>query len=139
MSELAFLPITELSRRIDAGVLDPRDLLQAYMRRADGVGRALNCYVELCRESAVAAAGEAAGGGSPGLAPPRGLQGRAEAPRLMGREVGAGPRTATVAAVAVALEQRRARKAHRARVAEERRREHDARRRHEVIVVAAAP
>jgi aspartyl-tRNA(Asn)/glutamyl-tRNA(Gln) amidotransferase subunit A len=60
MSELAFLPITELSRRIDAGVLDPRDLLQAYMRRADGVGRALNCYVGLCREGAVAAAGEAA-------------------------------------------------------------------------------
>jgi aspartyl-tRNA(Asn)/glutamyl-tRNA(Gln) amidotransferase subunit A len=60
MSELAFLPITELSRRLDAGVLDPRDLLQAYMRRADGVGRALNCYVALCRESAVAAAAEAA-------------------------------------------------------------------------------
>src|SRR5262245_46824105 len=60
MSELAFLPITELSRRIDAGMLDPRDLLQAYMQRVDGIGRALNCYVALCRENAVAAAGEAA-------------------------------------------------------------------------------
>jgi Asp-tRNA(Asn)/Glu-tRNA(Gln) amidotransferase A subunit family amidase len=60
MSELTFLPITELSRRIDAGVLDPCDLLQAYIRRADGVGRALNCYVGLCRDGAVAAAGEAA-------------------------------------------------------------------------------
>jgi len=60
MSELAFLAITELSRRIDAGALDPRDLLQAFIQRADGVGRALNCYVRLCREDAVAAAASAA-------------------------------------------------------------------------------
>jgi Asp-tRNA(Asn)/Glu-tRNA(Gln) amidotransferase A subunit family amidase len=60
MSELAFLPIRELSRRIEAGSLDPRDLALTYLQRAGGVGRPLNCYVAMCRESAMVEAGRAA-------------------------------------------------------------------------------
>jgi Asp-tRNA(Asn)/Glu-tRNA(Gln) amidotransferase A subunit family amidase len=61
MTDMTFLPITELSRRIDAGLLDPRDLLRAYVERAEGVGRSLNCYVALCGRPAVAEAEQAAG------------------------------------------------------------------------------
>src|SRR5262245_22182582 len=60
MSELAFLPIGELSRRIGAGTLDPCDLVRTYLQRADGLGRPLNCYVALCREQAMAEAEQAA-------------------------------------------------------------------------------
>ena len=60
MSDPVFLPITELSRRIDAGLLDPRDLARAYLERADGAGRSLNCYLALCGERAVAEAEQAA-------------------------------------------------------------------------------
>jgi aspartyl-tRNA(Asn)/glutamyl-tRNA(Gln) amidotransferase subunit A len=61
MTDLTFLPMTELSRRIEAGLLDPRDLLRAYVERAEGVGRSLNCYVALLAKSAVAEAELAAG------------------------------------------------------------------------------
>jgi Asp-tRNA(Asn)/Glu-tRNA(Gln) amidotransferase A subunit family amidase len=60
MHELAFLPITELSRRIEACELDPRDLLNVYLARATGIGRALNCYLVLCRDQAQAHAEQAA-------------------------------------------------------------------------------
>src|SRR5262249_52545821 len=60
MSETVFLPITELSRRIEAGSLDPIDLATAYLQRASGVGQALNCYVALAPQEAMAAAGRAA-------------------------------------------------------------------------------
>ena len=59
MSNAVFLPITELSRRIDAGTLDPLALTNAFLERSDGVGRPLNCYVTLCREQALADAEEA--------------------------------------------------------------------------------
>jgi len=60
MHELAFLPITELSRRIEACELDPRDLLNVYLARAAGIGRALNCYLVLCQDAAQADAEQAA-------------------------------------------------------------------------------
>jgi Asp-tRNA(Asn)/Glu-tRNA(Gln) amidotransferase A subunit family amidase len=60
MQELAFLPITELSRRIEARELDPRDLLNVYLARATGIGRALNCYLALCQDEAQAGAEQAA-------------------------------------------------------------------------------
>ena len=60
MHEVAFLPITELSRRIEACELDPLDLFNVYLERATGVGRALNCYLALCQESAQAEAERAA-------------------------------------------------------------------------------
>jgi Asp-tRNA(Asn)/Glu-tRNA(Gln) amidotransferase A subunit family amidase len=59
MSASVFLPITELSRRIDAGALDPLTLTSAFLERFDGVGRALNCYVALCRDQALADAEQA--------------------------------------------------------------------------------
>ena len=61
MSDPVFLPITELSRRIVGGALDPRHLMRAYVERAEGAGRALNCYVALCGERAKAEAEQAAG------------------------------------------------------------------------------
>jgi aspartyl-tRNA(Asn)/glutamyl-tRNA(Gln) amidotransferase subunit A len=60
MHDVAFLPITELSCRIGACALDPRDLLSVYLERATGVGRALNCYLALCQDSAPAEAERAA-------------------------------------------------------------------------------
>ena len=59
MSDTVFLPITELSRRIDAGELGPLTLTNAFLDRLDGVGRALNCYVALCRDQALADAEQA--------------------------------------------------------------------------------
>jgi aspartyl-tRNA(Asn)/glutamyl-tRNA(Gln) amidotransferase subunit A len=59
MSNAVFLPITELSRRIVAGTLDPLALTNEFLERSDGVGRPLNCYVTFCREQALADAEEA--------------------------------------------------------------------------------
>jgi Asp-tRNA(Asn)/Glu-tRNA(Gln) amidotransferase A subunit family amidase len=60
MHEVAFLPITELSRRIAAHELDPVDLAKVYLERAAGIGRSLNCYLELCQASAAQEAEQAA-------------------------------------------------------------------------------
>ena len=60
MHEVAFLPISELSRRIAAKELDPVDLAKVYLERAAGIGRSLNCYVALAQASAAQAAEEAA-------------------------------------------------------------------------------
>ena len=60
MTNLVFLPIAELSRRIDTGRLDPRDLTHSYVERAGGAGQSLNCYLTLCGERAVAEAEQAA-------------------------------------------------------------------------------
>src|SRR5262249_20509827 len=60
MTNLVFLPIAELSRRIDTGRLDPRDLTRAYVERAGGAGQSLNCYLTLCGERAAAEAAQAA-------------------------------------------------------------------------------
>ena len=56
MNNTVLMPITELSRRIDVGQLDPRALTQAFFDRAGGVGRTLNCYIAMDRGSAMAAA-----------------------------------------------------------------------------------
>jgi len=54
MSDTVFLPITELSRRVDALALDPLTLTHAFLERSEGVGRKLNCFIALCREQALA-------------------------------------------------------------------------------------
>jgi aspartyl-tRNA(Asn)/glutamyl-tRNA(Gln) amidotransferase subunit A len=60
MSNLVFLPIAELSRHIDTGLLDPRDLARAYVEHARGAGQSLNCYLTLCGERSAAEAEQAA-------------------------------------------------------------------------------
>jgi aspartyl-tRNA(Asn)/glutamyl-tRNA(Gln) amidotransferase subunit A len=60
MNELAFLPISELSRLIDVGQLDPTALTRLFLERAQGVGRRLNCFITLCEQTAMAAARTAA-------------------------------------------------------------------------------
>jgi Asp-tRNA(Asn)/Glu-tRNA(Gln) amidotransferase A subunit family amidase len=60
MEDTVFLPVTELSRRIESGVLDPRALVRAYLERANTAGRPLNCYVALCDERTMAEADAAA-------------------------------------------------------------------------------
>jgi aspartyl-tRNA(Asn)/glutamyl-tRNA(Gln) amidotransferase subunit A len=52
MHEVAFLPLTELSRLIAARELNPLDLLNVYLERANGIGRPLNCYLALCPQTA---------------------------------------------------------------------------------------
>lgn len=60
MDELAFLSATELSRRIETGSLDPRELVQTLLERATGQVRPLNCFITLCADSALAEASAAA-------------------------------------------------------------------------------
>jgi Asp-tRNA(Asn)/Glu-tRNA(Gln) amidotransferase A subunit family amidase len=59
MTDSIFRPIADQSRAIDEGALDPVALTQAYLDRIDGVGRALNCYVALCHDRALAEAAAA--------------------------------------------------------------------------------
>jgi aspartyl-tRNA(Asn)/glutamyl-tRNA(Gln) amidotransferase subunit A len=61
MTDLAFLSITSLSEMLDAAELDAETLTRLFLDRVDGVGHGLNCYITLCRETALAdarAAGE---------------------------------------------------------------------------------
>lgn len=60
MAELAFLSLTRLSRLIGAGEVDPEDLMRLFLARAEGVGRSLNCYITLCKDSALSEAAAAA-------------------------------------------------------------------------------
>lgn len=60
MSELAFLSLTRLSRLIGTGELDLEDLTRLFLARAEGVGRSLNCYITLCKDSAFSEAAAAA-------------------------------------------------------------------------------
>jgi len=60
MRELPFLPIGELSRLIDAGQLDPTELTRLFLERVEGVGRRLNCFIALCKETAMVEAHTAA-------------------------------------------------------------------------------
>jgi aspartyl-tRNA(Asn)/glutamyl-tRNA(Gln) amidotransferase subunit A len=60
MSEFAFMSASELSSKIEAGSLDPRDLTRTCLDRATGPGRALNAFVTICEDSAVAQAAQAA-------------------------------------------------------------------------------
>src|SRR5215471_3783411 len=56
MSVLAFLPIGEVSRLIDAGEVDPAALTRLFLERAEGIGHRLNCFITLCGETAMAEA-----------------------------------------------------------------------------------
>jgi Asp-tRNA(Asn)/Glu-tRNA(Gln) amidotransferase A subunit family amidase len=56
MSELAFAPITHISRLIAEQALDPTELTQLYLTRAKGVGRPLNAYVAFREKEAMAEA-----------------------------------------------------------------------------------
>jgi aspartyl-tRNA(Asn)/glutamyl-tRNA(Gln) amidotransferase subunit A len=56
MTELAFLPISVLSRMIDAGGVDPVELTRLFLARIGGVGRPLNCFITICTETALAEA-----------------------------------------------------------------------------------
>jgi Asp-tRNA(Asn)/Glu-tRNA(Gln) amidotransferase A subunit family amidase len=56
MTSLAFLSIARLSEMLDAAELDAEALTRLFLDRAEGVGRALNCYITLCRETALAEA-----------------------------------------------------------------------------------
>jgi aspartyl-tRNA(Asn)/glutamyl-tRNA(Gln) amidotransferase subunit A len=60
MADLAFLSAVELSRLIEAGAVDPRDLTRVFLGRANGEGQDLNCFITLCEESALAEAAASA-------------------------------------------------------------------------------
>ena len=60
MPQAVFLPIMELSRRIEAGTLDPRELVRAYLERASGVGRPINAYVAMREDAALLEAASSA-------------------------------------------------------------------------------
>ena len=60
MTDLAFESIARLSELLDAAEIDAEALARLFLDRAEGVGRGLNCYITLCRESALAEARGAA-------------------------------------------------------------------------------
>jgi Asp-tRNA(Asn)/Glu-tRNA(Gln) amidotransferase A subunit family amidase len=60
MTELAFLPISVLSRMIEAGSVDTIELTQLYLARIGGVGRSLNCFITVCTDTALAEAAASA-------------------------------------------------------------------------------
>ena len=60
MNDLAFMPITELSRMLDVGSIDAETLTRTFLDRIRGAGRALNCFITLCEDTALAEAGAAA-------------------------------------------------------------------------------
>ena len=56
MSQLALMSISRLSDLLDAGETNDEQLTLLFLDRAEGVGRGLNCYITLCRETALAEA-----------------------------------------------------------------------------------
>ncbi len=60
MTDLATTSIARLSQMLDAGEVDAEALTRLLLDRAEGVGRGLNCYITLCRETALAEARAAA-------------------------------------------------------------------------------
>jgi aspartyl-tRNA(Asn)/glutamyl-tRNA(Gln) amidotransferase subunit A len=60
MGSLAFLSISRLSRLLDCGDVDPTALTRLFIERAEGVGRGLNCFIVLCKETAMSEARAAA-------------------------------------------------------------------------------
>src|SRR5437879_9992210 len=54
--DVCFLPATELARLYRARKVSPLEVMQAVLARIDAVNPALNAYVTLARESALAAA-----------------------------------------------------------------------------------
>jgi aspartyl-tRNA(Asn)/glutamyl-tRNA(Gln) amidotransferase subunit A len=60
MAELAFLSAADLSSLIEARDLDPRELTRTFLARVAKEGRALNCFITVCEESALGEASAAA-------------------------------------------------------------------------------
>ena len=52
MKDLAFWPLTRLSAALESGEVDAEALTQVFLERALGMGRALNCYLGLCLDTA---------------------------------------------------------------------------------------
>jgi len=59
MPDLAFFSIARLTSLIDQGALDPVALTRLCLDRAEDVGRPLNAFVRLCRDTALAEAAAA--------------------------------------------------------------------------------
>ena len=57
--DIPFLPVSELSRLIEAREVSPVEATQAYLDRIDQVDGKLNSYITVCREEALWAAREA--------------------------------------------------------------------------------
>src|SRR5579872_4244020 len=53
MDRLALVSISRLSGRLDAGETNAEELTRLFLDRAEGVGRGLNCYITLCRDTAL--------------------------------------------------------------------------------------
>ncbi len=60
MTDLAFLSIARLSQMLDTAQVDAEALTRLFLDRAEGIGRGLNCYITLCRGSALDGARAAA-------------------------------------------------------------------------------
>lgn len=56
MTDLAYLSISRLSEMLDAGEVDAEALTRLLLDRTEGVGSGLNCYITLCKETALAEA-----------------------------------------------------------------------------------
>jgi aspartyl-tRNA(Asn)/glutamyl-tRNA(Gln) amidotransferase subunit A len=54
------MSISRLSELLDAGETNAEELTRLFLDRAEGIGRSLNCYITLCRETALVAARAAA-------------------------------------------------------------------------------
>jgi aspartyl-tRNA(Asn)/glutamyl-tRNA(Gln) amidotransferase subunit A len=53
MDRLALMSISRLSELLDAGETNAEELTRLFLDRAEGVGRGLNCYITLCRDTAL--------------------------------------------------------------------------------------
>jgi aspartyl-tRNA(Asn)/glutamyl-tRNA(Gln) amidotransferase subunit A len=60
MSDPVHQSIAQLSAKLEAGEIDAEALACAFIERAEGVGGVLNCYVTLCKDTALAEARAAA-------------------------------------------------------------------------------
>ena len=49
--EILFLPVSELSKRIESKKLSPVDLTKAYLERSEKIGPRLNAYAKLTPEA----------------------------------------------------------------------------------------
>jgi Asp-tRNA(Asn)/Glu-tRNA(Gln) amidotransferase A subunit family amidase len=53
MNDLALLSINRLSGMLDTAEISAESLTRLFLDRAEGVGRRLNCYITLCKETAL--------------------------------------------------------------------------------------
>jgi aspartyl-tRNA(Asn)/glutamyl-tRNA(Gln) amidotransferase subunit A len=59
MTDITMLPITRLSAMLDAGEITATALTRAFLAKATGSGRELNCFITLCADTAERQAAEA--------------------------------------------------------------------------------